>query len=661
MRYLSVPTPIVLFISLLTFLFGCSKDRESVGTLSLARVMIGDTELSLVNGNTNTDLPVDRGITLVFSQAISQATASSGIRLVTEGNNVPLEMNFLAQGTQVVLRPRGNLQPNTRYTIDISSQLQATDGSAFAGSTVSFSTLTADIEVVAIEFAGEEVGSGELLMNAPLDLDISIKLSASVTQNSAQRAVNITGPNATNVQITLEDNNQTIRLASSQPLPYLRRYLLSVSDELVGVGGESFGGFSRTLYTTIDPTPKFPVLSDDELLTLVQRQTFKYFWDFAHPNSGMARERNTAGNTVTSGGSGFGVMALIVGIERNFITRQQGLDRMQTILGFLENSDRFHGAWSHWLNGNTGEALPFSANDNGGDLVETSLLVQGLITFRQYLNPSVPAEKQLIDRINALWEGVDWSWYRRGGQNVLFWHWSADRGWAMNLQISGWNESLITYVLAAASPTHPIPKEVYTNGWTRNGNMRNGNTFEGITLPLGPDFGGPLFFSHYSFLGIDPRGLTDEYNINYWTQNVNHTLINQRYCIRNPRGYVSYNEDSWGLTASDNHQGYSAHSPTNDLGVITPTAALSSFPYTPEESMRALKFFYYTIGDRIWGEYGFYDAFNATEEWYTNSNIAIDQGPIILMIENHRTGLLWDLFMSAPEIRSGLTKLGFNY
>src|SRR5690606_2708971 len=424
--------------------------------------------------------------------------------------------------------------------------------------------------------------------------------------------------------------------------------------------GQTYNGLKRPLYTTIDPTPKFPILSDDALLTLVQRQTFKYFWDFAHPSSGMARERNTSGNTVTSGGSGFGLMAIIVGIERGFISRQQGIDRLNDIVSFLETADRFHGAWSHWLNGNTGDALPFSANDNGGDLVETSLLVQGLITFRQYLNASVAAESQLLNRINAFWQAVEWDWYTRGGSNVLYWHWSADKGWAMNLQINGWNESLITYLLAASSPTHPISKAVYSNGWARNGAMRNGNSFEDLTLPLGPNYGGPLFFSHYSFLGLDPRNLSDEY-ANYWEQNVNHTLINYRYSVRNPKNYVGYGDACWGLTASDGDQGYSAHSPTNDRGVITPTAALSSFPYTPEESMRALKFYYYSMGDRLWGEYGFYDAFNITEEWVANSYLAIDQGPIIIMIENHRTGLLWDLFMSAPEIKSGLTKLGFNY
>jgi hypothetical protein len=403
-----------------------------------------------------------------------------------------------------------------------------------------------------------------------------------------------------------------------------------------------------------------PLISDEALLTEVQKQTFKYFWDFGHPASGMARERNTSGDLVTSGGSGFGIMSLIVGIERGFITRAEGIERMDKILDFLETADRFHGAWSHWINGSNGDVIPFSASDNGGDLVETAFLVEGLITFRQYLNAGVAAEQVLINRINTLWQGVEWDWYRRSAQNVLYWHWSPNLDWVMNHQIKGWNECLITYVLAASSTTHTIPKTVYDAGWASNGTMQNGNVYEGITLPLGPPYGGPLFFTHYSFLGLDPTSLVDTY-ANYSVQNTNHSLINYEYCVRNPKQFVGYSDECWGLTASDNHIGYNAHSPTNDLGVITPTAALSSFPYTPDESMKALKFFYYKMGDRLWGEYGFYDAFNLTEGWTANSYLAIDQGPIIVMIENHRTGLLWDLFMSAPEVQSGLTKLGFTY
>lgn len=659
MKKVGLPIGILLWSLLACVFVGCKKESDPIGNLVLSQVFVGENAISLERPEENIDLPLDRSISLTFSIPIDQQSAIGAIQLRQGSENIPVERAFVAQGTQVLLHPIGPLLPNTQYTIQLTGNLKSVDGTAFAERTIQFTTVRSDLRLVRIVYEEQESDNSPLLTDIPLDFAVTIHFSAPLSTASLNEAFSLSGPQAEQVTFSLTDAGKTLRLQSDQPLPYLTRYNLILSDELTGAEGEKFAGMSRTLYTTIDPTPKFPVISDDELLTLVQRQTFRYFWDFAHPASGMARERNTSGNTVTSGGSGFGIMALIVGMERHFINRTQGMERMDKILAFLEKADRFHGAWAHWMDGNTGSALPFSSNDNGGDLVETSLLLQGLLTFRQYLDPLVPAEKARIDRINALWEGVDWNWYRRDGQNTLFWHWSADKEWAMNLPVSGWNESLITYVLAAASPAHAIPKNVYTNGWARNGNMRNGAVYEGIVLPLGPDFGGPLFFSHYSFLGIDPRKVQDEY-ANYWEQNVNHSLIHHQYSIRNPKGFVGYSADCWGLTASDNHIGYAAHSPTNDLGVITPTAALSSFPYTPTESMRALKFFYYTMGDRLWGDYGFYDAFNITESWIADSYLAIDQGPIILMLENYRTGLLWDLFMSASEIQQGLRKLGLN-
>lgn len=424
--------------------------------------------------------------------------------------------------------------------------------------------------------------------------------------------------------------------------------------------------FSCSNKTNIIIPPKQEDLTDTELLDLVQKQTFKYFWDFAHPVSGMALERSDrdayggeAPNIVTTGGSGFGVMAIIVGVERNFISREQAVQRLNKITDFLLKADRFHGAFPHWYYGNSGKVRPFFTEDNGGDIVETSFLIQGLLTVRQYFDGDTSEEKALRDKINQLWNGVEWDWYTNG-KNVLIWHWSPDFEWTIDHEIKGYNEALITYVLAASSNTHTIEESVYHNGWTTGTPFKNGNIYYSKwQLPLGPDFGGPLFFTHYSFLGLDPNGLNDNYG-DYWLQNLNHTLINREYCIENPKKFEGYGSDSWGLTASDNHEGYSAHSPTNDLGVITPTAAISSIPYTPEFSIEAIRHFYYDFDGKLWGEYGFYDAFNQSKNWYADNYLAIDQGPIIIMIENYRTGLLWDLFMSCPEVKEGLSKLSFT-
>jgi len=400
-------------------------------------------------------------------------------------------------------------------------------------------------------------------------------------------------------------------------------------------------------------------MSDVQFMDMVQEYTFRYFWDFAHPVSGLARERNTSGETVTMGGSGFGVMGILVGIERGFITREQGLARILKIILFLEDADRFYGVFPHWMNGSTGDVIPFSSLDNGGDIVETAFLFEGLLTVREYFNGNSANEIVLRQKITNLWQEVNWDWYRNN-KDVILWHWSPQHNFAINHEIRGWNEALIVYLLGIASPTHPVPASVYHTGWA-GGNYRNGWSIYGYTLDVGSITGGPLFFAHYSFMGFDPRFYRDAY-ANYFVQNTNHTLINRAYCIDNPKNYVGYSEVCWGLTASDDPLvGYLAHECTTgrDNGTVTPTAALSSMPYTPEESIEALKHFYREHGEQLWGPIGFYDAFNLTENWFASSYLAIDQGPILCMIENHRTRLLWNHFMQNPEIPDALEAIGF--
>jgi len=421
-------------------------------------------------------------------------------------------------------------------------------------------------------------------------------------------------------------------------------------------------------------TGKNPVRfsSEDEMMFRdVQQTTFQYFWDGAEPVSGLARERYHMDNVypendkmiITSGGGGFGVMAILVGIERGFITRAQGVERMEKIVKFLETADRFHGAWPHWWNGETGKVKPFSIKDDGGDLVETSFMIQGLLCVRQYFKEGSEREKAIAARIDKLWREVEFDWYRNG-KKVLYWHWSPKYGWDMNFAVTGYNECLIMYVLATSSPTHGVPAEVYHEGWARGGKIKENVTTYGHLLTLAhngaPKYGGPLFWSHYSFLGLDPTSLKDRY-ADYWEHNKNHTLINYEWCVDNPKNYKGYGKDSWGLTASYSVKFYAAHAPgEEDRGVISPTAALSSMPYTPEQSMNAMRNWYRNKKDSIYGPYGFYDGFSDHYNWYPKKYLAIDQGPIVVMMENYRTGLLWNLFMSCPEVQGGLKKLGFS-
>lgn len=507
--------------------------------------------------------------------------------------------------------------------------------------------------------------SGFTYYNVSTSPTIQLNFTAALSHTSVNSYITLKSSSGTTVAYTATyaNNDSVVTLQPSSALGPITKYILSVATGLASqAGGHLQTAVTVNLTTAIDSTDKFTRITDSALLDLVESQTFKYFWNLGHPTSGMALERNTSGDVVTSGGTGFGVMAMIAAIHRSFISRSEGLTRISTIVGFLTNkATRYHGAFAHWINGATGATVPFSTQDDGGDIVETSYLMEGLLTARQYFSSSSDAtEIALRANIDSLWQNVDWDWYRKGGLNVLYWNWSPDYAWAVNVPIRGWNEALITYVLAASAPANPIPKTTYDSGWAANGGLRNGAAFYNTVLPLGPNLGGPLFFAHYSFMGLDPNGLSDAY-ANYWTQNVAHSTINYSYCVANPLSYNGYSSSCWGLTASDdNVSGYSAHSPTNDLGIISPTAAISSLPYTPTQSMNALRFFYYTLGDKIWGQYGFVDAFTLSDPWFASSYLAIDQGPEIVMIENYRSGLLWDLFMSCPEVQSGLSRLGFT-
>lgn len=647
---------------LLLPLLGCDDNNsDPEPTLRLTSLQIGNGDM--LEGTVN-NASINGPVIVSFNLPVEISSFTDVLSITDDQNNAQaLLYNFFNENRTVSIYPEDPFKTYTEYTVTFTEVKSANGKSTFSGTDYKFLTIPGQLTLKSIAAGTIDLISGKKITNVPLGLQIKAEFSASLDEKSINGiSVYLKKGNKT-IATSTTVNDNILEIQPENKIDYWSTYKLVLDTSIHGIGAVGFDGFESTFFTELDSTLKFPEISDEALLTKVQQQTFKYFWDFAHPNSGLARERNTSGDLVTIGGSGFGLMAILVGIERGFITREVGIERIDKIVTFLwQKADRFHGVWSHWLDGDTGEVIPFSNDDDGGDLVETAFMVQGLLTVRQYLNETSSQEAALIDKINRVWEEVEWDWYTQNDQDVLYWHWSPHYGWQKNHKITGWNEALIVYVLAAASPTHGISESVYHKGWARGGAMVNsaGNAYFGYKLDLRSDKGGPLFFAHYSFLGLDPRNLSDHYG-NYWNQNVNHSLINRSYCVANPKNYVGYGSQCWGLTASDNHQGYSAHSPDNDLGVITPTAAISSIPYTPEQTLEALRYFYYILGDRLWGEYGFYDAFNATESWTASSYLAIDQGPIIVMIENHRTGLLWDLFMSAPEVQNGLNKLGFNY
>ncbi|MDO9255937.1 MAG: glucoamylase family protein [Bacteroidales bacterium] len=644
-----------LLFLVLFFAISCKKDPVVIGEIELTGCSIGD--IQLVNGVVTTDIPINNSFVLTFSDAVDSTLVKTAIYLKDNSDAMTPAVFFAFADNYrtVIVKHNANLEKLQQYTLVVTTALKGRNKETFSGAEYKFITSSSTFTLNKITINNQNFMLPEKVSNVLVQGSVFyVEFSSPIDTVQVKTKFTIEGSAKFNISVSTDLKSAT--LVWPEKLAELTKYSFSISSSLKATNGFSFNGFSNTFTTSAK------ILTDDELLTAVQSQTFKYFYDYAHPTSGMARERFGSDNTVTSGGSGFGVMALIVGMERGFITRSQGITHLTKIITFLENADRFHGAWSHWIDGSTGHVIPFSTKDDGGDLVETAFMAQGLIAMRQYLNPVTPSEASLIARINTLYNGIEWDWYRNSGQNVLYWHWSPNYAWDMNFQLRGYNETLITYIMAASSPTHTITKPVYTEGYARNGGIINGNTFYGYVLPVGYDYGGPLFFAHYSFLGLDPRNLSDAY-ANYWTQNVNHSLINWKYCETNPKGYPNYSASCWGLTSSDlpSPDWYGASQPTNDKGTIAPTAAVSSLPFTPEQSMAAIRYFYYTVGDRLWGDYGFHDAFDEQEDWWASSYLAIDQGPEVVMIENYRTGLVWNLFMSAPEVKAGLTKLGFSY
>lgn len=419
-------------------------------------------------------------------------------------------------------------------------------------------------------------------------------------------------------------------------------------------------------------------MTDDELLTMVQEAQFRYYWDGAHPKAGLAMEITPGDpNQIAIGGSGFGVMALIVGIDRGFVTREQGVERFRQILRFLKTADRFHGVWPHFLNGNTGKTMPyFGKYDNGGDLIETAFMMQGLLTARQYFTRNNAAEREIRETITALWKQVEWDWYRqRPDSDVLYWHWSPDYGFHINHPLIGWNESAIAYVLAIASPTHGVPASLWHTGWAGQSEMAvkyrqgwsrttdgdhftNGNSYYGYKLEVGEGNGAEAFFTQFSFLGFDPRGKRDAYT-NYFKNSRNIMLIQRAYAIDNPKKMAGYGADAWGFSAGVNNGG-GRPLPRDDNGTLIVHAALGAMPYTPQESLAVLRHYYRDLGPRLWGVYGFPDSFNESQGWYEEAYMALDQAQTVAMIENYRSGLLWRLFMSNPEIQPALDRMGFK-
>lgn len=415
---------------------------------------------------------------------------------------------------------------------------------------------------------------------------------------------------------------------------------------------DSKGYFQRSDWTP-PAEARTEMLETNRLLTEVQKDGFNYFYAFGHPVSGLPRlSLRRDPDTCAIGATGMGLFNIGVGIDRHFITRQEGVDRTLQELKFLSQAERFHGAFPHLINGQTGKAIAFSRYDDGADIVETAFLMEGVLFAREFFSRTNAEEMEIRLLADDLWRDVEWNWFVRYDPGpYLVWHWSPKYGYKINLHITGFNECQLAYLLAMASPTHPIKPEAYWHGW--EGPLYGvKRTSYGIHLNLGNKSAPapPLFMAHYSYLGLDPHDLWYR-NKTYFDHFRDFCLVQVRYAWSKSDIYEGYGP-LWGITASDGPDGYRPFQPgKQDNGTLAPTAALSSMPYVPMQSLPCLMEMYQHNGSSLWGPIGFYDAFNPTRKWVAQAYLCIDQGPIAPMIENYRTKMCWKTFMKCPELR----------
>ena len=408
----------------------------------------------------------------------------------------------------------------------------------------------------------------------------------------------------------------------------------------------------------ISATPH--VLDDDAFLDLVQRTAFDYFWYEANPKNGLIKDRSTDTSPCNITAVGFGLSVLTIGIDRGWISREAGRERVHTTLTFLWNSPHgpeqdatgYKGFYYRFLDMQTGQRVWNSELST----VDTALLLSGVLHVQQYFNQDNAVETDIRALADALYRRTDWAWMQVRPPKIGH-GWHPETGF-LPYDWSGYNEATILYLLALGSPTLPVSDAAW-RAWTSTYAWQSHYGFDFVMFP-------PLFGHQYPHVWIDFRGLQDAYmrdkGIDYFENSRRATLANQAYAVANPKQWDDYSEHVWGLTASDSPTDYNARGAPpalNDDGTITPTAPGGSFAFTPLKSLASLRYMYENYRTQLWGPYGFKDAFNPSHEWFSTDYLGINQGPIVLMIENHRTGRIWHAFMQNTAIQRGLDRAGF--
>lgn len=397
------------------------------------------------------------------------------------------------------------------------------------------------------------------------------------------------------------------------------------------------------------------------ILDSQQKKMIDFFMSGADQTSGMCLNSSQWGGTMTTGATGMGFMNIITGVERGWISREEGLDQILKVVKFLDKADRYHGSWSHWY-GTDGKTKPFGNQIVAGEIVETAFVMTGLIAAKEYFNGSDTKEVELRNYVDKFWNEIDWSNFVHNDK--LYWIWHSDKAGdkAYEHALTGWNETLIVYILALAAPEgHNISPDVYQKCWQSNGGIyRENQKVYGYEQPLGrPANMEGLFLAQYSFLGLDPRHMADQY-INYWNHVTAYTMINRHYCVYEAPESHGYSETDWGITACEGAgpaTEYKGRTPSNDDGVLCTSASVSSFPYTPFYCAQVLLNL-----NQNWsfmnGKYGFKTSYHPASGKASSYYLGMEHAPQAVMIENYRSGLLWNLVMRNGHIKKGFELAG---
>ncbi|HEX7155025.1 MAG TPA: glucoamylase family protein [Thermoanaerobaculia bacterium] len=440
------------------------------------------------------------------------------------------------------------------------------------------------------------------------------------------------------------------------------------------------------------PSTPLPALTSEQLLDDVQQRTFNWFWETTNPKNGLVHDRWPTKSFSSIAAVGFGLTSYGVGVERGWITRDAAAQRVLTTLRFFLNAPSgpaaqgmtsYRGFYYHFLDMETGERF----KDVELSTIDTTLMLAGALFCQSYFDRDNETERAIREAAEELYRRAEWTFFHERPPLVSM-GWTPENG-LHDWDYTGYNEAMLLYILALGSPTHPIDP----SAWQAYQKTYQWRTYQGQ-----PHLNfAPLFGHQYSHVWIDFRGIQDAYmrekGIDYFENSRRATLAQRAYAIENPMGWRGYGADMWGLTACDGPTDaeleidgqkrrfytYAARgaagNEVRDDGTLAPTAAAGSMPFTPELSIRVLDNMRRTYGQHLYQQYGFLDSFNPTLRtpmktqhghivdgigWFDGDYLGIDQGPIVLMIENHRSELVWKMMRKNPHIVRGLKKAGFT-